>query len=128
MRSFRLQPFQSNLCRLLSIGILLLFCAGCEKKSVQRLTIDNEATSTTSARTYPCTVLLVGNDWLKEPLQRQWSARQDSDFEIQTESVEAFAAADFEIRQGVDVVIYPANLMIELIHQRTNREAQQIGL
>ncbi|MDB4766507.1 hypothetical protein OAG71_02335, partial [bacterium] len=117
MRSFRLQPFQSNLCRLLSIGILLLFCAGCEKKSVQRLTIDNEATSTTSARTYPCTVLLVGNDWLKEPLQRQWSARQDSDFEIQTESVEAFAAADFEIRQGVDVVIYPANLMIELIHR-----------
>ena len=117
MRFFRLQRFRSIFCCFLSIGILSFFCVGCEEKTVQRLTIDDAASSTTSARAYPCTVLIVGQDWLKEPLQRQWSARQDSDFDVQTISVENFAEADFKIPQGVDVVIYPANIMIELIHR-----------
>ena len=121
MRSSRLHPHQGNFSRFLLIGILLLFglsSVGCEKKSVQRLTInDDQASSTTATRTYPCNVLIVGEDWLKEPLQRQWSARQDSDFEVQTIPIDEFAAANFEIEQGIDVVIYPTNLMIELIHR-----------
>ena len=117
MRFFRLQPFQSNIYLFLSIGILLLLSAGCEKKSVQRLTIDDATSSTTSTRAYPCTVLIVGQDWLKEPLRRQWTARQDSKFEVKTVSIDEFVGADFKIQREVDIVIYPADLMIELIHR-----------
>ena len=117
MRPFRLRRSQDILLRFLPLVILLLIFSGCEKKSVQRLTIDESATASTSARAFPCSVLIVGEDWLTEPLQRQWSARQDSDFAVQNISVDEFSQTDFKIKQGIDVIIYPSDLMIELIHR-----------
>lgn len=111
-------PFKTDIrTTLLVSGLLLLFLGGCEQKKGQRLTIDDNQPSPALSRAHPCTILIIGKDSIKESLTRQWLARHDSEFKVQTISEEACAAADFEIEKGVDIVIYPANLMIELIHR-----------
>ncbi len=116
-------PYQSLLrlkydtCSALLFGALLLFLGGCDQKKVQRLEIDNQESTPATVRAYPCTVLVVGQESIKESLERQWSARHDSEFSVQTISESDFAATDFQIQQGVDVVVYPAGMMIELIHR-----------
>lgn len=98
------------------LSVVSMFC-GCEEKKTQRLTIQPNQDAAVADRAYPCSVLLVGDDGLENPLRRQWAARHDSEFELETISVDAFVAGDFEIGPGTDVVIYPSGMMIELIHR-----------
>ena len=104
------------------IGLLLVLSSGCEEKQGQRLTINDSQSTSAPARAFPCTVLVIGEPTIEEPLQRQWSARQDSEFTIKMASIKESFEADFEIPPDVDVVIYPAQLMIELIHRGRIKE------
>lgn len=106
------------------VGLTLIFFGGCEEKKVQRLTINEDQSSSVSARALPCNVLIIGKPEISESLQRQWSARHDSEFNVKTTSVEEISAADFEIPEDVDVVVYPSEIMIELIHRGRIRELQ----
>lgn len=114
--------FSATLAGLSLIGLLLALSSGCEKKKGQRLTLDAPQSVAPSSRAFPCTVLLIGAPAIEEPLQRQWSARHDAEFNIKTESLEKFSESDFEIPQDVDVVVYPAEIMIELIHRGRIKE------
>ena len=104
------------------IGLLLIPFSGCEEKQGQRLTINDPPSTSAPARAFPCTVLVIGEPTVEAPLQRQWLARHDSEFTIKTATIKESFEADFEIPQDVDVVIYPAQIMIELIHRGRIKE------
>ncbi len=104
------------------VGLLLTSSSGCEEKKGQRLTINDSPSTPTASRAFPCMVMVIGEPAIAEPLQRQWSARYESAFNIKTVSIEEISKADFDIPQDVDVVIYPAQIMIELIHRGRIKE------
>jgi ABC-type glycerol-3-phosphate transport system substrate-binding protein len=99
------------------VAVVVAAFAGCEPKETQRLTIDQTPDAPAVTRRYPCRVLLVGNPSLAQPLRRQWAARHDSEFELETVTVESFSESDFKIDPGTDVVVYPTELLIELIYR-----------
>ena len=111
-------PVKPPITRLV-VGFLIaiLLVTGCDDKPPQRLSIKESPTSKENLRSYPCSVLLVGDESLKQSLQRQWSARHDSEFSITNVSEQEFSADNFVIENGIDVIIYPSHLMIELIHR-----------
>ena len=98
------------------LSLLLLTAinaVGCEKKTVQRLEVTTE--QPTAVRSRPCNVLIVGKESLGEPLKRQWSARNDSELTIANVSVSELIENKFELEQPANVVIYPSDMMTDLI-------------
>jgi len=122
MQLLNLKRISSTLVSMSVIGLLVILFCGCKEKTVQRLTVDDSQSASTASRAFPCTVLVIGKSSITEPLERQWSARYDSEFNIKTASIKQIAAKDFEIPQEVDVVVYPAEIMIELIHRGRIKE------
>lgn len=106
-----------NLLLVFAVAASTSMLGGCEEKTSQRLTTGETPGAPVAVRSYRCTVLLVGHDRLADSIERQWSARQDADFELKTISIESFAANDFKINPDTDVVIYPSSLLMELIHR-----------
>ncbi len=117
MHLIRVKRPSANLNSMPVILLLMVLMSGCEQKTGQRLEIDAPDASTEVSRAYPCTVLVIGDGEIAEPLQRQWSAQHDSEFNIKTTSVKEIAQSDFEIPQEIDVVVYPSEIMIELVHR-----------
>ena len=117
MHFLNLKRLSATIVLMSVIGLLVISSSGCEEKTVQRLTINDSQSTSPTSRAFPCTVLVIGKPEITESLQRQWSARQDSEFNIKTTSIKEISAADFEIPQDVDVLVYPAQIMIELIHR-----------
>lgn len=106
--------------QVIAVAIVLVapfLFSGCEQKTSQRLTPQQAPESTVAVRAYRLSVLLVGYDRLAQPIRRQWTARQDADFDLETISVATFAANDYEIPPGTDVILYPPDLLMELIHR-----------
>ena len=125
MRSLNPTRLRDTILSAAIFVMLLILTSGCEQKTVQRLTIDAPQSLPTASRSFPCTVLVVGKPSITEPLKRQWSARYDSEFNVQATTVETLSENDFKIPQEVDVVVYPSELMIELIHRGRIAELKQ---
>ena len=96
-----------------SWGLLLLalvFLTGCETTEPESTEIDQAAV----VRPPSMKLLVIGDSQLGEIISRQWSARQDGDLTVVTQSTDEFVAGKYELNEGTDVVIYPTGMLIEL--------------
>lgn len=112
MNSFCQKPI------LILVAAALAFCSvGCEKKTAQRLRVTpSEQTSTVRVR--PCNVLLIGLDSLAGPMERQWAARHETPLTITKVGRAEFEESKMEVAGGINVLVYPADMMVELIDNK----------
>ena len=91
--------------------LLALIClSGCETTEPESTEIDQDAV----VRPPSMQLLVIGDSQLGEIISRQWSARQDGDLTVVTQSTEEFVAGKYELKGGTDIVIYPTGMLGEL--------------
>lgn len=98
------------------VALSVLTLGGCEKKTAQRLNVKD--TQQPTPRLRPCQVLLIGLEGLAQPLQRQWEARHDSALTVQSIEMTEFVDNDMRVDSEVNVLVYPADIMVELIDKK----------
>ena len=105
------------LLRIFTLLILVLL-AGCSSPSSEDVQPDSPST----VELQDLNVLVIGDLSLEEPVRRQWSARKDAVAKLTSKSEAEFAAEDFRIPDGTDVVIYPPYLLGELLAEEQLQE------
>ena len=65
----------------------------------------------------PLVMLVVGDADVGERIARQWRALEDGELELVGMSVQDFVANDFKAPEDVDVLVYPPNMISELVNR-----------
>jgi len=63
-------------------------------------------------------VLLIGLDSLAGPMERQWAARHETPLTITKVGRAEFEESKMEVAGGINVLVYPADMMVELIDNK----------
>jgi ABC-type glycerol-3-phosphate transport system substrate-binding protein len=101
--------------KLLMFGLMVLGISGCKEAATQSKINETEEEEVLIVPD-PISMLVIGEPNLGPVIQRQWKARRDGEVAISHQTLETFVTSNFEIEEGVDVVIYPPELLGQLAH------------
>ena len=96
----------------IAVAVCCLFAVGCTKSKIED---PGEEAAVEFVAPDPLTLLVVGDEQLGPRIKRQWAARQDGVITVVDLAAADFVSSDFELPDGVDVLIYPPSMLGDLV-------------
>ena len=96
----------------IAVAVCCLFAVGCTKSKIED---PGEEAAVEFVAPDPLTLLVVGDEELGPRIKRQWAARQDGVITVVDLAAADFVSSDFELPDGVDVLIYPPSMLGDLV-------------
>ena len=103
---------------LLGICLVVMMASGCNKKAAPVDEVVEQQIDIPD----PMVLFVVGDPGLGKRVARQWSARRDGELTIIDQTVAEFEQQDYELPDEVDVIVYPPEMLGELVHRDRLRE------